>query len=262
MNGSRRLVMLLNSGPVFLVTVLSVVLLLAGCGSTHYRDVTPDSPVIGAVDQYGVQNGGETYRITPGDTLRFTFFYNMDLNQDVVVRPDGRVSLLLVDDIEAAGRTPEELDKLLTEAYAAYFNNPEVTIAVLEIAEARVYVGGEVSNSGMFKLHGRMTALQAIMRTGGFSTTAKVKEVLLVRKTREGEREIYRLNLRDSMKMESSLDDVYLQAADLLIVPPKAIAKVNQFVDEYITGIIPLRLDVSFRYLYGKNYYQNIEVSE
>jgi protein involved in polysaccharide export with SLBB domain len=166
-----------------------------------------------------------------------------------------------VDDIVAAGRTPEELDQSLTAEYAAYFNSPEVTVAVMKIAEARVYVGGEVRNPGMLGLSGRMTALQAIMRTGGFDRTAKVRQVLLVRKNQEGQREIYELNLRDSMKMESSLDDVYLQSADLIIVPPKAIAKVNQFVDEYITGIIPLRLDVSFRYIYGKNYYENQEIT-
>jgi len=262
MNGSQRFFRRMRSGPVLLVTVLSVVLLLTGCSSKTYREVTPESPVIGAVDQYGVHNGGETYRITPGDTLRLSFFYNMDLNQEVIVRPDGRVSLLLVDDVEAAGLTPEELDHALTEEYAAYFKNPEVTVAVARIAEARIYVGGEVRNPAMMGLHGRMTAMQAIIRAGGFARTAKVKEVLLVRKTREGEREIYELNLRETMNMESSLDDIYLQAADLIIVPPKAIAKVNQFVDEWITGIIPLRFDVSFRYLYGKNYYQNIDVTE
>jgi len=238
-----------------------MVLIPFGC-SPAYRDVTPDSPVLDAVDQYGVQNGGATYRITPGDTLRVSFFYNPELNQEVMVRPDGRISMLLVDDLEAAGRTPEELDRSLTESYAAYFNEPEVTVGVIEIAESVVYVGGEVRVPSMIALTGKMTALQAIMRTGGFARTAKVKQVLLVRKSLEGEREIYQLNLRESMDMESSLDDVYLQSADLLIVPPKAVAKVNQFVDEYITGIIPLQVNVMFRYMYGKNYYESIDTTE
>jgi protein involved in polysaccharide export with SLBB domain len=228
--------------------------LIAGCSNRDYREVEPDSPILTAVDQYGVQNGGETYRIMPGDTLRLSFFYEPELNQEVLVRPDGRISLLLVDDVVAAGRTPEELDEELTEAYGATFTRPEVTVAVQRIAEARIFIGGEVRVPSMMELKGRMTALQAIMRAGGFERTAKVKEVLLVRKSTAGEREIYRLNLRESMNMESSLDDVYLQAADLLIVPPKAIAKVNQFVDEYVYGIIPLRVDMTFRYLYGKNY--------
>jgi len=243
-----------------LIPALCLLASLPGC-SHAVRDVTPESPLLTAVDEYGVHNGGETYRIKPGDSLRLSFFYEPELNQEVLVRPDGRVSLLLVDDVEAAGRTPAELDHELTEKYGAFFATPEVTVAVQRIAEARVFIGGEVRVPSMLVLNGRMTALQAIMRAGGFEKTAKVKEVLLVRRTADEERQIYRLNLRDSMSMESSLDDVYLQAADLLLVPPKAIARVNQFVDEYVYGIIPLRLDVSFRYLYGKNYFETEDLT-
>ncbi len=249
-------------GRNILLPVLCFLLILSGCTSPEYREVTPESAVLDAVDQFGVQNSGETYRIKPGDSLRFSFFYDSDLNQEVTVRPDGRVSLLLVDDVEVAGRTPEELDLELTEAYSTYFTRPEVTVAVLKIAEAKVYIGGEVRHPSMLNLNGRMTALQAIMRTGGFSNKAKVKEVLLVRKSPEGEREIYRLNLRDTMNMESSLDDIYLQSADLLIVPMKNISKVNEFLDQYIYGIIPLQVNVMFRYLWGKNYYVNESIAE
>jgi len=114
----------------------------------------------------------------------------------------------------------------------------------------------------MLTLNNKITTLQAIMHSGGFSNKAKVKEVLLVRKSPAGEREIYRLNLRDSLQMESSLDDIYLQSADLLIVPPTNIAKVNEFLDQYIYGIIPLQVNVMFRYLWGKNYYVNESIAE
>jgi protein involved in polysaccharide export with SLBB domain len=261
MKGSQQFCRPARSGLILLLPVLCFILLLSGCGSKTYREVTPDSPVLHAVDQYGVQNGGETYRIKPGDTLRLSFFYDSNLNQEVIVRPDGKVSLLLVDDIMAAGRVPQDLDRELTEAYAAFYTRPEVTVAVVDIAEAVVYIGGEVRNPSMITLNGRMTAMQAIMRSGGFANSAKVKQVLLVRRTPEGERQIYSLNLRDTMNMESSLDDVYLQSADLLIVPQKAISKVNQFVDEYITGIIPLQFNVMFRYLYGKNYFVNQDIT-
>jgi protein involved in polysaccharide export with SLBB domain len=253
---------MIGSRWLCLLSALCFLLLLSGCSSPTYREVTEESAVLDAVDQYGVQNGGETYRIKPGDSLRFSFFYDSELNQEVTVRPDGRVSLLLVDDVVVAGRTPEELDKELTEAYATYFTRPEVTVAVLEIAEAKVYIGGEVRYPAMLPLSGRMTALQGIMRSGGFSNKAKVKEVLLVRKSPEGEREIYRLNLRESMQMESALDDIYLQSADLVIVPKKTISKVNQWLDQYIYGIIPLQINVMFRYLYGKNYYVNEQIAE
>ena len=253
MNGSRWF-------RGILLPLLVSLTVLAGCSGAAYREVTPEDPILEAVDQYGVHNGGEPYRITPGDTLRLSFFYDPELNQEVLVRPDGRVSLHLVDDVLAAGRTTDDLDEELTDAYAAYFNRPEVTVAVVKMAEAVVYIGGEVRSPSMLSLKGRMTALQAIMRAGGFDTTAKAKQVLLVRRSPEGERQIYALNLRDSMSMESSLDDVYLQAADLVIIPPKAIAKVNQFVDEYITGIIPLQVNVMFRYLWGKNYYENEDI--
>lgn len=253
MNGSRWF-------RGILLPLLVSLTVLGACSGGAYREVTPEDPILDAVDRYGVHNGGEPYRINPGDMLRLSFFYDPEMSQEVLVRPDGRVSLHLVDEVMAAGRTTDELDAELTEAYAAYFNRPEVTVAVTKMAEAVVYIGGEVRSPSMVGLRGRMTVLQGIMRTGGFDTTAKVKQVLLVRRSPQGERQIYALNLRDSMSMESSLDDVYLQAADLVIVPPKAIAKVNQFVDEYITGIIPLQVNVMFRYLYGKNYYENEDI--
>jgi protein involved in polysaccharide export with SLBB domain len=226
-----------------------------GCASSHYRSVTPESPPLEAVDRFGVERAVDPYRLQVGDRLTVSFFYQPDLNQEVVIRPDGRISLMLVDDLPAASLTTSELDGKITEAYSAVLSDPEISVIVTQVANSRVFVGGEVRVPSMVPLDGKMSALQAIMRAGGFANTARVRQVLLVRRSPEGEREIYSLDLRESMDVEDSLDDVYLQSADLLIVPRKTISKVNQFVDQYVTGVVPLHVLVEFRYLYGKNYY-------
>ncbi len=110
------------------------------------------------------------------------FFFNPELNETVIVRPDGNISLLLIDDVRSAGLTPSELDVLLTQAYARELRKPMITVIVKTFTGQRVYVGGEIGKPGLVELAPGMTALQAVFNAGGFLDTAKPEAVLVIRK--------------------------------------------------------------------------------
>ena len=101
----------------------------------------------------------QEYRIQVGDQLDIKFFYNPELNEQVTVRPDGRISLQLVHEVMTAGLTPAELTGLLTKKYAAELKKPEVTVIVRSSGGHKIYVDGEVAKPGMFSLMGFTTVL-------------------------------------------------------------------------------------------------------
>ena len=122
------------------------------------------------------------YRIQVGDMFDVKVYNNPDLCENLVVRPDGRVSLLLANEVQAAGLTPAELGHVITGMYAKRLHNPEIAIIMRKFAGNRVYVGGEVNSPTEVLIEGSLTLLQAIYKAGGFKEeTAKLKSVVLLR---------------------------------------------------------------------------------
>ena len=108
-----------------------------------------------------------TYVLQAGDEIDIRVFELPDLNQTARIRPDGKISLLLLNDVEAAGRTPERLSEQLSLLYAKHFRSPQVAVIVRSFSNFSVYVGGEVGQPGMVPLGGDLTAASAIFRAGG-----------------------------------------------------------------------------------------------
>lgn len=180
------------------------------------------------------------YRIQLGDLLAIRFFNNPEFNQEATVRPDGKITLPYIDDVQVAGLTPSEVDASITEQFRRVLLRPEITIIVREFAGQRVYVGGEVSEPGLIPLTGRTTALQAILSAGGFLDTARVNQVLLIRRGRDNRHAGHALDLTRVLRTGQIDADVMLQPSDVVYVPKTRIAKVNQFVDQYIRRLLPL----------------------
>ena len=122
------------------------------------------------------------YTIAPGDELDIKFFFNPELNETITVRPDGMISLQLIDEIQAAGLQPAELDQKLTDLYSRELRKPVLTVIVRSFTRQRVYVGGEVNTPGLIELSGGLTALQAVFQSAGFKETADPAETLVIRK--------------------------------------------------------------------------------
>ena len=185
------------------------------------------------------------YRIQPGDQLDIKLFYNPELNEQLTVRPDGRITLQLVNDVMAGGLTPAQLTTVLTKAYGAELRNPKVAVIVRTSIADRVYVDGEVNRAGLVPLIGPTTILQSISQAGGLKETAKTGEVILLRKMENNKMTPFRIALDDTFNGEGESNDIYLKPNDIIFVPKSTIADVNTWVDQYIRRNIPIPLGLS-----------------
>ena len=180
------------------------------------------------------------YVLHAGDQLGIRFWDVPELDQDVLIRPDGMISLPYVDDVQAAGRTAMALDEALTKLYASELKYPVITVEVKQALANRVFVGGEVTQQGPIPLVGELTLVQAIQEAGGLRFTARRKQVLLIRTLPNGERVARSLDLRPILSGENPMLDPRLQAADIVFVPRTKINNVNLWVEQYLNRVIPV----------------------
>ena len=178
------------------------------------------------------------YLIQPGDQLEIKFFYNPDLNETVVVRPDEKISLQLLDDIQAAGITPTQLDEILTQKYAQELKKPVLTVIVRSFTGQRVYVGGEVNRPGLVSLTAEMSALQAVINAGGLRETAELENAIVIRKGKDRKPIPMRVDLTKAIYEGNAQDHFKLKPYDIVYVPKTFIAKANKFVNQYIERLI------------------------
>lgn len=204
------------------------------------------APTAGADDPM-VRNG--LYVIQKGDEINIKVFQQPQLDDTVRVRPDGKVSLVLLSDAEAAGLTTKELEDKIASRYAQYYRDPKVSVIVRSFSNLKIYVGGEVGQPGVIALAGDMTALSAVMQAGGFRHTAKTDNVILVRNNGRNVPVARKVNLKAVLK--NGEGDVALRPFDVVFVPKSKIARVDQFVDQYIRQVIPATLTAGFTYLQG-----------
>ena len=189
------------------------------------------------------------YLIQLGDTLSVKSYFNSNLNQDVVVLPDGRVSLILLHDIMAAGKTAAALTQELEQGYGAlrYLNSPDVTVVVKELSNEKVYVDGEVKYPALVAMKGPMTLMQSIASVGGIQTTANTAQILVIRRQPTGEAKTYQFDMDKVLKNE--VPDIYLRRADIVYVPRSDIAEANLWVNQYLSNMLPTWLRNDFNYL-------------
>ena len=233
----------------------SILMIMAwGCSGTQISDVetihTPatQSEETGSPEQADSLEGF-TYRLEVGDIFEVKVYNHQNLSESLVVRPDGKVSLLLAEEIQAAGLTPAELDSVLTEIYCERIHNPELAIILRKFAGNRVYVGGEVIDPKELWIEGRLTLLQAIYKAGGFKESAKINSVVLLR---DRDSDTPEVKLVDVKKVLSQgVGDIVLYPYDAVFVPKTFIAKADKFVDQYINKIVPRNLSAGFAWTYN-----------
>ena len=180
------------------------------------------------------------YVLQVGDLIAIKFYQNPDLNEDVVVRPDGKISLQLIGDVTAAGREPAALAAHLEQAYLRELARPRISVIVREPRAHRVWVGGEVGKPGVVPLSGRLTLFQAIQEAGGLLTTAHRKQIILIRKGPDAHPVGYAIDVRPIASGEQPDQDVFLQPYDVVFVPMSKIADMDLFVKQYIRDLLPI----------------------
>lgn len=158
------------------------------------------------------------YVIGPEDVLDINVWKEPDMTRSVPVRPDGKISLPLINDVQAAGSTPQQLAATVTEKLRKYVQEPQVTVIVTVINSQRVFVVGEVLRAGAFPLIPGMTVLQALSSAGGFTTFADVKKIHVMRLV-NGKQVELPFNYREVLKGDSQDQNIKLQPGDTVIVP-------------------------------------------
>lgn len=173
---------------VFLIQVLSSAAFAQQSAST--REVPAPVATTGTIA------GGNAvvtadYRLLPGDKLNIDVHEDKSLSQSLQIRPDGKITLPLVGDLPAAGRTPMELRVAIAKALKAYIADPTVTVIVQQTAPQLVYVMGEVAKPGPQEVSGPLTVMQALATAGGFTDFANRKDIRILRKSAGGTRTLH-----------------------------------------------------------------------
>jgi len=164
-----------------------------------------------------VAESGPEYTIEAGDVLQVFVWKEPELTRDVSVRLDGKITVPLIGDIQASGRTPSQLASEVEAALKRYIASPQVTLGVLETKNALFYVLGQVTSPGAYPLTGRVTVLQGLALAGGFREFAKTDDIVVIRQRRGGE-QVQAVNY-DELKNGKNLDqNVVLRPGDTIVV--------------------------------------------
>ena len=199
------------------LTILTCIL-LSGITSTA-QPLAAEKETAAAKQTWSAKASPNDYQIGAGDILEITIWKEPDLSrEEVLVRTDGKVSFPLLNDVQAAGLTPLEMKRNMEIGLKEFISNPFVTITVTSPESQKIYILGEVLNTGEYPLTKNLTVLQAFALAGGFTEWASKKEIILMRKE-GGKEKIYRINYKSIIKGKDLGQNLKLKADDTIIVP-------------------------------------------
>jgi polysaccharide export outer membrane protein len=204
--------------------VLISVLAWAQAGASAGQQAPPPESDKKAADQKATPppaKGGsdETYVIGTDDILAINVWKEPEVSRSVPVRSDGKISLPLVGELQAAGQTPRQLEDGIKQRLQNYISEPEVTVVVLDSKSQKINILGMVSRPGTYLLAGSTTVLDAIAMAGGFKDFAKQKSTYVLRKNPNGTQQRIPFNYKDVIKGKNPEQNIRLQAGDTVVVP-------------------------------------------
>jgi polysaccharide export outer membrane protein len=193
----------------------------------------------GEIQEAASRPDNEGYVIQPGDILSVDFYLSPEFNDEPTVRPDGKVAMRLIGDIQAAGLTPAQFAERLDRAYQSELRSPDAAVHVKTMPSRQVFVQGQVTKPGAFPLAAGMTALQAVSVAGGLTPEA-ARNAVLIRRDVCGQPHGMQVDVSNAQGKVGNGQDVALMPRDILVVPRSKIANVDLFVKQYITDVIPI----------------------
>jgi polysaccharide biosynthesis/export protein len=180
--------------------------------------VKKNSPKDATADASQTAPADSEYKIGPQDVLRIDVWKETEISRTLPVRPDGKISLPLLNDVQAAGLTAMQLASVISDGLKKFITNPQVTVSVTEINSRRIYVTGEVLKPGAFPLLPNMTVLQALSSSGGFTQFARVKSIYVLRKE-QGKDVKHPFNYKEVVSGKSPAQNILLEPGDVIVVP-------------------------------------------
>jgi len=200
-------------GLTFTTTVLLAAVPLAGAESSQQVE-----GVAATTNDALATDAANDYVIGVEDVLFISVWKNPDLSREVPVRPDGKITLPLIDDVSAVGLTPAQLKEILTERWKSYITGPEVSVIVTQVNSLKVYMVGEVAKPGILQLKSRTRLLQALSLAGGFTSYADRSKIVVMRNNGSGETRM-EFNYKKILSGDRPQDNIFLKAGDTVIVP-------------------------------------------
>ncbi len=211
--------------------------LLAGValGGCPKRQTVPVTELAASGD---AEEGSEPpeFVFGPGDEIEISVWRHEDLDMKVKIGPDGAISYPLVGRIVIEGMTYPELMDTLSREIATYYVDPQVSVNILEVSSMKVHVLGEVRNPTSIPIESELDVVEALTRAGWISDDSRTDNILLVR-VDDGRSEMYTIDLRDLLSKGDTRQNVLLAKGDIIYVPKKTIANVEQFFRR-ISGIL------------------------
>ena len=176
-----------------------------------------DSPEKAPAPQTPSLNEAE-YRIGPQDVVRIDVWKEPDVSRSIPVRPDGKISMPLLNDVQAAGLTSLELAASIRDGLSKFITNPQVTVTVSDINSRRIFITGEIARQGAQGLLPNMTVLQAITSAGGLTQFARPKKIYIVR-TVDGKQVTFPFDYKGALTGKHPETNILLQSGDMIVVP-------------------------------------------
>jgi polysaccharide biosynthesis/export protein len=177
------------------------------------------------------------YLLRPGDTLNLQYRLTPELNQTVLVQPDGFVDLNVAGELHIAGLTVDQAKQLILTKDAATLNNPELNVVLEDFTRPYVVVAGEVAKPSQIEMRDNMTALSAILMAGGFTASARSGQVIVFRKVNDSIAEVKTLNLTTVNKTVQLEHDLTLQPGDMILVPRDRMSRFQHFIQTADVGL-------------------------
>jgi polysaccharide export outer membrane protein len=158
------------------------------------------------------------YVVGEGDALHIDVWQEPEVSQNVVVRPDGKVSLPLVNEIKVSGMTPLEIQGLVAEKLRTFVNQPKVTVTVMEVHSRKAFITGEVAHPGEYPLNTQVTVLQLIAQAGGFTPFAKTENIMILRVS-DGKEQRLKFKYKEVLRGKNTDQNIALEPGDTVVVP-------------------------------------------
>ncbi len=176
------------------------------------------SPTTNTVPSQATASASSEYVVGEADSLHISVWKEPELTTDVVVRPDGSISMSLAGDVKASGMTPRQIEKVLADRLSAYILNPQVHVDITEIRSKVVYVTGEINHPGGYPLLSPTTVLQILARAGGLTQFAHKNRVFVLRASGQSQQR-FQFNYQQVLKGTNPAQNIILKPGDTIVVP-------------------------------------------
>ncbi len=210
----------LRTAGLLMIAYCAAGLLAAAQESSSNKESKPAVKAASAPDESKAvaATTNPAYVIGEEDVLSINVWKDPEVSRTVPVRPDGKISLPLINDVQAAGLTPAQLGMAITEKLRKFMTDPQVTVIVTQINSRRVYIVGEVNRAGAFPMLPNMTVLQALSSAGGFTQFANLKGIYVLR-SEDGKQNRFPFSYKDVIKGQRTEQNIVLKPGDTIVVP-------------------------------------------